>query len=103
MATSEKPRAESATPSLASSLTVPGGAESSMPPLPGHGEHPGHGPSAIPEDKNEEAFENTLEDWEDDPENARNWPARKKWLMVSIVRSLQYDRVQPTYNRLIIP
>ncbi|KAG5349464.1 hypothetical protein C0989_003627 [Termitomyces sp. Mn162] len=33
----------------------------------------GHGESALPEDKVEEALENEEHDWENDPENARNW------------------------------
>ncbi|KAG6868527.1 hypothetical protein C0993_001415 [Termitomyces sp. T159_Od127] len=37
---------------------------------------PGHGESALPEDKVEEALENEADDWENDPENARNWPWR---------------------------
>ena len=55
----------------------------SMPPR----EHylPGHGESALPEDKEGEAIEKVEDDWQDDPENARNWPARKKWTTVAIV------------------
>jgi hypothetical protein len=49
---------------------------------------PGHGESAVLEDKIEE--EEILEDdWENDPENARNWPSRKKWTAVCIVRRLR--------------
>lgn len=45
---------------------------------------PGHEESAMPEDKE---FPEIVEDnWENDPENARNWPAYKKWVSVSIVR-----------------
>lgn len=46
---------------------------------------PGHGESALPEDKREEAFENLEDDWENDPENARNWTSRRKWTAVAIV------------------
>ena len=46
---------------------------------------PGHGESALPEDKEGEAIENIEDDWEDDPENARNWPAAKKWTTIAIV------------------
>lgn len=60
-------------PSVASSLTVPGIVS------------PGHGESAIPADKEEEEMENIVDDWEDDPDNARNWPGSKKWIMVGIV------------------
>lgn len=51
---------------------------------------PGHGESALPEDKEAEAIENLEEDWECDPENARNWPAAKKWTAVAIVRTHPY-------------
>jgi hypothetical protein len=44
---------------------------------------PEHGESEALEDK----FEETLEDdWENNPENARNWSSRKKWTAVCIVR-----------------
>ncbi|KAG6890280.1 hypothetical protein C0992_002429 [Termitomyces sp. T32_za158] len=47
---------------------------------------PGYGESALPEDKDkvEEALENEAHDWENDPENARNWSWRNKWTAVSI-------------------
>lgn len=47
---------------------------------------PGQGESALPEDKKEEAIENLEDDWADDPINPRNWPARKKWTCVGVVR-----------------
>ncbi len=50
---------------------------------------PGHGESALPEDKVEEGFENIEDDWENDPENARNWSTVQKWTAVGIVRA--YD------------
>lgn len=57
---------------------------------------PGHGESALPEDKVEEDFENAEDDWEDDPENARNWSSLKKWTAVSIVRGYgSYLTVHP--------
>lgn len=46
----------------------------------------GHGESALPEDKVQEALENEADDWENDPENARNWSWGSKWTAVSIVR-----------------
>lgn len=46
---------------------------------------PGHGESALPADKEGEAIENIEDDWECDPENARNWPSSRKWTAVSIV------------------
>lgn len=44
---------------------------------------PGH---EEPEDKKEEFVETLEDNWETDPENARNWPASKKWVSISIVR-----------------
>lgn len=43
--------------------------------------------SAILDHKNEETAKaiEDLDDWNDDPANPRNWPSRKKWLMVFIV------------------
>lgn len=49
---------------------------------------PGHGESALPEDKKGEAVENLEDDWENDPENARNWSNRKKWTAVMIVSNV---------------
>lgn len=42
--------------------------------------------SAIPAGQKVEAPPDEVA-WEDDPENARNWPSKKKWIAVSIVRS----------------
>jgi len=47
-----------------------------------HLEH-GRGDGALPENE-KDAIE---DDWENDPENARNWSFRKKWTTVSIVCS----------------
>lgn len=60
--------------------------------------HASHGESALPDDKVEEAIENREEDWENDPENARNWSLMKKWTAVSIVRAVihQFNCLQPT-------
>jgi len=46
---------------------------------------PAHGESEALKDKFEESLE---DDWENDPENARNWSSRKKWTAVCIVRRL---------------
>lgn len=46
---------------------------------------PGCGESALPEDKKEEALENLEDDWQNDPENARNWPDSRRWLTISVV------------------
>ncbi|KAF8644914.1 hypothetical protein AX16_008197 [Volvariella volvacea WC 439] len=82
-----------ASPSLRSSLThVP----PEQPPV-----SPGHGESAIPEDKVEEAYENLEEDWENDPENPRNWSPGKKWTVVAIV-SL-YTFVPPAASSMMAP
>jgi len=48
--------------------------------------HLGHGESAIPEDKHEEKIEILEDDWENDPENARNWPNGRRWTAMCIVR-----------------
>ncbi|RDB30839.1 hypothetical protein Hypma_005829 [Hypsizygus marmoreus] len=62
---------------------------------------PGHGESALPEDKEEEAVENVEDDWEDDPENARNWSFRRKWTAVAII-SL-YTFVSPLASSMMAP
>ncbi|KAG6873670.1 hypothetical protein C0995_012604 [Termitomyces sp. Mi166 len=66
-------------------------------------EHPlsGYGESALPEDKIEEALENGENDWENDPENARNWTQGKKWTAVSIV-SL-YTFISPLASSMMAP
>jgi hypothetical protein len=51
----------------------------------------GHGESALPVDKVEESIENYVDDWEHDPDNARNWPARKKWTIVAVVRYINHS------------
>ena len=48
---------------------------------------PGHEES---EDKKEEILETLDDNWETDPENARNWPGYKKWISMSIVRRIIY-------------
>lgn len=48
----------------------------------------GHGESALPEDKLQEAFKNLADDWESSPDNARNWSKRKKWTATAIVIAL---------------
>ncbi|KAK7437926.1 hypothetical protein VKT23_018361 [Stygiomarasmius scandens] len=57
--------------------------------------------SAIPVDKKEEAIENAEDDWQHDPDNPWNWPARKKWTMVSIV-SL-YTFTPPLASSMLAP
>ncbi|KAJ7432311.1 major facilitator superfamily domain-containing protein [Mycena galericulata] len=61
----------------------------------------GRGPSAIPEDKLEELIEQHEDDWEDDPENPRNWSTRKKWASAAIV-SL-YTFVSPLSSSIMAP
>ena len=40
--------------------------------------------------------ENNLEEnWENDPDNARNWPKGKKWTAVAIVRTVAFYRSVP--------
>ena len=48
------------------------------------------------EDKKEEILETLEDNWEADPENARNWPTYKKWVSVSIVRRIIYSYSPPT-------
>lgn len=48
---------------------------------------PGCGESALPDDKKEGALENLEDDWQNDPDNARNWPNSKRWLTISVVCS----------------
>ncbi|KAJ2914534.1 hypothetical protein MD484_g5878, partial [Candolleomyces efflorescens] len=62
---------------------------------------PGHGESALPADKEGEAIENIEDDWECDPENARNWPSSKKWTAVSIVSF--YCFVSPLASSMMAP
>ncbi|KAF8967302.1 multidrug resistance protein 4 [Flammula alnicola] len=57
--------------------------------------------SAFPEDKIEEALENLGDDWEDDPDNARNWPSRKKWTAIFIVSA--YTFVSPLASSMMAP
>ncbi|KAJ7637213.1 multidrug resistance protein 4 [Mycena rosella] len=68
--------------------------------LPAH-EHPGHGPSAIPEDKKEELLENLEDDWEDDPENPRNWSTGKKWASAGVVSF--YTFISPLSSSIMAP
>lgn len=42
----------------------------------------------IPKDKIEEALGNLEVDWENDPDNARNWSFRKKWTTIAIVSTI---------------
>ncbi|KAG2008230.1 multidrug transporter [Coprinopsis cinerea AmutBmut pab1-1] len=95
----------SQTNSIASSLThVPeNGSSHKKMPSGEHHEHnkPGHGESAFPEDKEAEAVENLEEDWECDPENARNWPSKQKWLAVSVVSF--YTFVSPLASSMMAP
>jgi hypothetical protein len=62
---------------------------------------PGHGESAIPVDKKEEAVENIEDDWENDPINARNWPTKKKWTMVAIIS--YYTFIPPLASSMMAP
>ena len=47
-----------------------------------------HGESTLhnSQDKIEKAVVDLEDDWENDPENARNWSTRKKWTAACIVR-----------------
>ena len=47
-----------------------------------------HGKSTLPGDGLDEMSKNLDYDWEYDPENARNWPNKKKWTATAIVNTL---------------
>jgi hypothetical protein len=51
---------------------------------------PGHGSSAIPEDKKAELLENLEDDWQDDLENPRNWSSSKKWTSAAVVCAILF-------------
>ncbi|KAF9530281.1 multidrug resistance protein 4 [Crepidotus variabilis] len=61
----------------------------------------GHGQSAVHSGKVEEAREDNDDDWEHDPENARNWPALKKWTAVCVVSF--YTFVPPLASSMMAP
>ena len=42
----------------------------------------------VPKDKIEEALGNLEVDWENDPDNARNWSFGRKWTAIAIVSTL---------------
>ncbi|KAF8903320.1 major facilitator superfamily domain-containing protein [Gymnopilus junonius] len=90
-------------PSVDSSLThvQPNEKREATPYQNGGGYAPGHGESALPEDKVEEAFENVEDDWEDDPDNARNWSSKRKWTAVGIVSA--YTFVSPLTSSMMAP
>ncbi|KAJ7098686.1 multidrug resistance protein 4 [Mycena belliarum] len=88
--------------SATSSLTHVPTAEDRDVAIDGNGvDHPGRGPSAIPEDKKEELLENLEDDWQDDPQNPRNWSFKKKWATASIV-SL-YTFISPLSSSIMAP
>ncbi|KAJ7483888.1 multidrug resistance protein 4 [Mycena galericulata] len=64
-------------------------------------DHPGRSPSAISVDKKTELQENIEDNWQDDPENPRNWPLVKKWTTAAIV-SL-YTFVPPLSSSIMAP
>ncbi|VDB97006.1 unnamed protein product [Peniophora sp. CBMAI 1063] len=67
-----------------------------------HAAHPdGEGPSAIPEDKREEAFESVEDDWQHDLRNPRNWPGRRKWIVVGAASF--YTFVPPLSSSIMAP
>ncbi|CAA7264391.1 unnamed protein product [Cyclocybe aegerita] len=61
----------------------------------------GHGESAMPQDKKEEALENLEDDWENDPENARNWSTTKRWTAMLIVSF--YTLIPPLASSMMAP
>ncbi|KAJ6615652.1 multidrug resistance protein 4 [Mycena sp. CBHHK59/15] len=61
----------------------------------------GRGPSAIPEDKKEELLEAAEDNWQDNPENPRNWTIGRKWASAGAV-SL-YTFVSPLSSSIMAP
>ncbi|KAF7302176.1 SAP domain-containing protein [Mycena indigotica] len=64
-------------------------------------DHPGRGPSAIPEDKKEELLENAEDNWQDDPINPRNWSLGKKWTSAGVVSF--YTFISPLSSSIMAP
>ncbi|KAF8815165.1 MFS general substrate transporter [Phlegmacium glaucopus] len=62
---------------------------------------PGHGESTMSEDKKEEFLKTLEDDWETDPDNARNWPAYQRWIAVSIVSF--YTFMPPLASSMMAP
>ena len=52
------------------------------------------------EDKKEDILKTVDDDWETDPENARNWPTFTKWGSMLIVRWIIYLYLPTTYYDL---
>ena len=44
----------------------------------------------VPKDKIEEALGNLEVDWENDPDNARNWSFGRKWTAIAIVSIISF-------------
>lgn len=63
---------------------------------------PGHHGSTPPEHERERGAGGTEEDWEHDPENARNWPLGRKWRAVSVVRPQPIHALSPNSQPIII-
>ncbi|KAF9023683.1 MFS general substrate transporter [Hymenopellis radicata] len=61
----------------------------------------GNGESAIPVDRKEEELERLEDDWEDSPKNPRNWPSRRKWIIVAIVAL--YTFLSPLASSMMAP
>ncbi|KIM47070.1 hypothetical protein M413DRAFT_268955 [Hebeloma cylindrosporum] len=88
----------SATHSLDSSVTHVQGAEKATPVNSGSPQISlGNGEPEVLEEK-QETLEN---DWENDPENARNWSPRRKWTAVCIVSA--YTFVSPLASSMMAP
>ena len=48
----------------------------------------------VPKDKIEEALGNLEVDWENDPDNARNWSFGRKWTAIAIVSTIYFVYLQ---------
>ncbi|KIM90654.1 hypothetical protein PILCRDRAFT_811100 [Piloderma croceum F 1598] len=93
-------RHEIRVPSVSTSVTHVQDKDHQMPatsPMPTGGE----GESAIPSDKEQEALENSEDDWEHDPVNPRNWSSGKKWTAIAIVSF--YTFIPPLASSMMAP
>ena len=55
---------------------------------------PGSEEVDVPKDKIEEALGNLEVDWENDPDNARNWSFGRKWTAIAIVSTIYFVYLQ---------
>ncbi|KAJ7817769.1 major facilitator superfamily domain-containing protein, partial [Mycena olivaceomarginata] len=64
----------------------------------------GRGPSALPKNKSEEILENLEDNWQDDPQNPRNWSVGKKWTTTAVALQVAlYTFVSPLGSSIMAP